>query len=211
MLIFQRLVTLQGPPQETARWALEITELANRRTQLNAALWQGLFGGPLGTFAWTAQLENLTALEAASDALLGDADYLAKVEEAQEWVSGDIVDNVVRVAHVAGGDYVRPAVGAYAEATMGVPAAGRLREAAAWGVDIAERHSAIGHSTVLFGSAGYGDFGTLVWFTLYDSADAVDRAAEAIAKDEEYAKAIDAGGPLFEPGSALRQLSRRIA
>ena len=76
MIIFQRLATLEGPPEEVGPWALEITEAVNKRTDLNVSLWQGLFGGPVGTLAWSSLVENLTALEAATDSLASDAAVL---------------------------------------------------------------------------------------------------------------------------------------
>jgi hypothetical protein len=49
------------------------------------------------------------------------------------------------------------------------------------------------------------------WLALYDSAAEVDAAAEAIAKDDQYGKKLDAAGALFVEGLARRTLARRIA
>ena len=211
MLIFQRMVTLQGPPQEIGAWAVDMTALVNERTELEVSLWQGMFGVPLGSFAWTTRLPNLTALEAANDTLIGDADYLAKVAEARDFVTVPGEDHLVRVSHIAGGDYVRPDVGSYAETTVAVPAAGRLARASAWGVDIADKFSDMTHTTALFGGDSFGDFGQLAWIGLFASAASFDEAEELIGKDESYVQAIDEAGDLFVPGSARRTLARRIA
>ena len=211
MLIFQRMVTLQGPPEEAGAWAVEMTALVNERTELEVSLWQGLFGVPLGSFAWTTRLPNFTALEAANDSLIGDRDYLAKVAEARDWVTTPGEDHLVRVAHIAGGDYVRPDVGSYAETTVAVPAPGRLAPASEWGVDITDRVSTMTHATAMFGGDSFGNFGQLVWIGLFASAAAFDEAEEIIGKDESYVQAIDQAGELFLPGSARRTLARRIA
>src|SRR3954447_19273342 len=113
MIIFQRVVTFEGPPDEVGAWALEITEAVNERTHLNTSLWQGLFGGPIGTFAWSTLVDNLTSLEAAFDQLGGDAGYLSLVSKASGWASTPGADILLRVQHTSGGDYVRPGVGAY--------------------------------------------------------------------------------------------------
>ena len=115
------------------------------------------------------------------------------------------------MVHTAGGDYVRPDVGAYAEGTAAVPTDGKLTEAGAFGVDIADYHSKLTHSSVLFCTSEYGAFGEMRWLALYDSAAAVDSAAEAIAKDPEYVGKLDAAGGLFVEGLSRRTLARRIA
>jgi hypothetical protein len=211
MIVFQRMVTLQGPPEEVAPWALEITDAVNKRTHLNVSLWQGLFGGPVGTLVWSALVDNLTALEAATDSLASDASFASLMSRARDWTTTPAEDVVLRIAHTAGGDYVRPAVGAYAEGTAAIPAEGQLAKAAAFGVEIADLHSQLTHSSVLFCTSEYGAFGEMRWLALYDSAAEVDAAAEAIAKDDQYGKKLDAAGALFVEGLARRTLARRIA
>jgi hypothetical protein len=211
MIVFQRMVTLQGPPEEVAPWALEITDAVNKRTHLNVSLWQGLFGGPVGTLVWSALVDNLTALEAATDSLASDASFASLMSRARDWTTTPAEDVVLRIAHAAGGDYVRPAVGAYAEGTAAIPAEGQLAKAAAFGVEIADLHSQLTHSSVLFCTSEYGAFGEMRWLALYDSAAEVDAAAEAIAKDDQYGKKLDAAGALFVEGLARRTLARRIA
>lgn len=212
MIVFQRMVTFdKGPPPDVIPWAMEITEAVNERTEFRASLWQTVFGRPIGTLVWSTVIDSLTAIEASFDALGGDAAYLDLVSKARDWVSQPGEDQMVRVAHVAGGDFVRPDIGAYAEVTTAVPAEGRLIQATTWGTEIADRHSSLTHSSVLFGSLGYGTFGTLGWMAMYDSAAAVDAAADAISKDEDYATSLDRAGDLFTPGTAERGLGRRIA
>jgi hypothetical protein len=211
MMIFQRMITFQGPPQEVVPWALDMTELVNDKTHLNVSLWQGMYGGPLGTLVWSTLIDNSTTLEVATDALATDADYLALGAKAQDWVGSPGEDRLLRVAHTAGGEYVRPGVGAYAEGTVAVPAPGQLVAASTWGVEISDMVSEQTHATVLFGNSTYSAFGELVWIGLYESAAELDRAAEVLGKDEDYAKSIDAAGDLFQPGTARRTLGRRIA
>ena len=211
MIIFQRLATFNGPPADVGPWLLEITEAVNTRTHLNVALWQGLFGGPVGTVAWSALVDNLTALEAATDTLATDAGYLSLVSKARGWTTGPPEDSLLRMIHTAGGDYVRPNVGAYAEGTTAIPAEGKLAGAAAFGVEISDLHSKLTHSSVLFCSSEYGAFGEMRWIAMYDSAAAVDATAELIAKDEDYGAKLDAAGDLFVEGMARRTLARRIA
>ncbi len=211
MIIFQRLATFDGPPEEVVPWALEVTGAVNERTHLDVSLWQGLFGRPVGSYAWSTVVDSLTSLEAAFDALGGDASYMSLQGKAAGWLVGPAEDGLLRVVHAAGGEYVRPHVGAYAEVTSAVPADGKLGEAGAWGVEIADVHADLTHSSVLFCTSEYAQFGEMRWMAMYDSAAAVDAAAEAIAKDEGYMSKLDGAGDLFLEGAAQRALARRIA
>lgn len=211
MIIFQRMVTFEGPPQEVVPWAMEITEHVNKTTEFDTSLWQGVFGGPLGTMAWSTLVENLTAVEASFDVLGGDRAFLDLQSKARDWVHTPGEDTLLRMVHVTGGEYDRPGVGAYAEITSAVPAEGKMARAGAWGVEIADMHFALTDQPVLFCTSGYGDFGRMAWLGISPSAAAIDTAAEAIAKDEDYTAKLDEGGGLFQEGSATRQLARRIA
>lgn len=211
MIIFQRMVTFEGPPQDVTPWAIDITQLANDRTELNVSLWQGSFGGPIGTLAWSSLVENLTALEAAVNTLGADADYLDMLSRARDWTRSPGEDSLLRVQHVAGGEYSRPAVGGYAEGTMAVPAEGKMRAANEFGVAISDLHAELTHASVLFCSSAYGHFGELRWLALYDSAAHVEEAAGAVGKDADYAERIDDAGDLFVEGMTQRVLARRIA
>ena len=211
MIIFQRMVTFDGPPQEVVPWAMEITETVNRKTDLDTSLWQGMFGGPLGSMVWSTLVENLTVLEAAFDTLGGDQAFLDLQSKARDWVHTPGEDTLLRMVHVTGGEYDRPGVGAYAEVTTAVPAEGKLAEAGAWAVEIADLHASLTEQSVLVCTSAYGDFGQMAWLGVSESAAAIDAGAEAIAKDEDYTAKLDAGGGLFQEGSATRALARRIA
>lgn len=211
MIIFQRMVTFDGPVQEVTPWAMEITERVNHTTDLDVSLWQGLFGGPLGTFAWSTLVDNLTALEASFDALGADAAFLDLQAKASDWVSTPGEDRLLRMVHQTGGEYRRPDVGAYAEVTSAVPADGKYGQVGVWAVEIADLHAQVTDSSVLFCTSAYGDFGAVAWLGLYESAAALDNGADAISKDTDYIAAIDAGAGLFVEGSATRTLGRRIA
>lgn len=211
MIIFQRLVTFTGPPEEVMPWALEITDAVNERTSLNTSLWQGISGGPLGTLAWSSIVPSMTAVEAAFEQMATDRAYLDLVTKARDWVTVPGEDHVLRVVHSANGEYVRPDVGAYAEGTNAVAAAGKYGKAGEFGVDISDRHSKLTHSSVLFCTVEYGTFGELRWLALYESAAELDHAAELIAKDDGYRTALDKAEDLFVEGLSQRTLARRIA
>jgi len=211
MMIFQRIVTFQGPPDEVGAWALEVTDLVNERTHLKTSLWQGAFGVPVGSLGWSAVVDNLTALELANDVLIGDPAYVSLLAKAAGWITARPRDSWLQMIHTSGGEFVRPVVGAYSESTVAIPAPGKVAQAAAFGVEISDLHTQLTHAPVLFCSSAYGAFGEMRWLALYDSATHVDTAAELVMKDEEYGAKIDGAGDLFVAGLAQRALARRIA
>lgn len=211
MIIYQRSVTLQGPVEEVLPWTMEITEHVNSTTKLEVSLWQGLFGLPLGTVIWSSIVDGLAAVEDAQSALGGDQAFVDLVGKAADWVQVPGEDRLLRTIHLTGGDDVRADVGAYAQGTIAVPAAGKLAAAAAWGVEISDLHTEVTGQPIIFGSNSYSAYGELGWLGLSPDAAGIDRAAEAIAGDERYAKSLDAAGPLFAEGSSRNTLARRIA
>ena len=158
---------------------LEITDAVNKRTDMDVSLWQGIFGGPVGTLVWSARIDNLTVLEAATDTLAGDGAYSSLLSKAGDWVRTPGEDSLLRMIHTAGGEYARPDVGAYAEATIVVPSEGNLAKATAFGVRIPDLHSKLTHASVLFCNSEYGSFGEMRWLAVYDNAAAVDNAARS--------------------------------
>lgn len=211
MIFFQRMLTARGPADEVAAWAVEITELVKEKSDLDISLWQGLFGFPVGTLAWSTRVPNLTELEHAMDGLAGEKAYNDLAARATDWVDTPPQDSLLRLVHAAGPEYQRGDVGTYSEITLAVPAEGKMRKATEFGTQISDLHSRITHSAVLFANSAYGAFGELRWMAMYDSATAVDTAAEIIAKDDEYVAALDEAGDLFVEGSGQRGLARRIA
>lgn len=211
MIFFQRALTLRGPVDETIAWAFEMTEFVNDHSEFDVSLWQASFGMPAGTVAWSVRVPNLTALETEMDRLGQEPRYHELARRAIDWVPTPPEDSLLRLVHAAGPEYVRGDVGSYAEVIRATPAEGKMRKAAAFGVEISDLHSRITHSSVLFAQSAYGSFGELRWLAMYDSAAAVDDAAEIIAKDDDYARAIDEAGDLFLEGSGERALARRIA
>ena len=147
----------------------------------------------------------------ATDSLAGDASYLSLVAEARDWTSTPGQDVLLRTIHTAGGDYVRPGVGGYTGGHHRDPSRGEVGRGHR--VRGGDRRSALPltHTSVLFCTSEYGAFGEMRWLALYDSAAAVDAAAEAIAKDKDYGQKLDAAGHLFVEGLARRTLARRIA
>ncbi|MFM2072898.1 MAG: hypothetical protein RLZZ623_3162 [Actinomycetota bacterium] len=211
MLMYSRTLSLRGPLEETATWAAEVTAHVNATTNLDVGCWLGLYGLPLGSMGWSAVVEG-HAHVAEQGAILGaDKAFQALVNSAADWVTEPGQDHLRNVISGARTDGERPAVGAVAQLTTAVVALGRVGEAMAWGVDIAEYTAELSGAPVMFCADLYGTFGSVAWISVVDDLATVDRTQAAINGDEGYLKRISMGADLFVPASGNTSLLTRIA
>jgi hypothetical protein len=209
MYIFSRLLTLTGSPRRSMPWAAEITAYVNAHSDLNVALWSTLFGNPVGTLAWTAQVDSHAALAAATAGLAADSAYLDLVEKAADLVSAPAQDSFRQVVHGDLGE--PPAIGSVAGLITAVVAGGKQADALAWGVETSKHVTAVTGVPVAFCADLYGTFGQVTWIALYPDMAILDKAQDVLAGDADYAKRLSKAGDLFLPGSGSTRLSTRVA
>jgi hypothetical protein len=102
-------------------------------------------------------------------------------------------------------------VGAVASVTEAVAATGRMPEAAAWAVDMAEYGSGVTGVDISLLVNVYGDFGGMAFISVVPDMAAADAAAATIRADAGYMERISASTGLFVDGSAQQNLLRRLA
>ena len=76
MHLFSRVATLTGGPVEPVEWAVGITGKVNEIMDVEVSLWQGVFGYPLGTVAWSAMVESRAHLAEQTAKLAADSTFL---------------------------------------------------------------------------------------------------------------------------------------
>jgi hypothetical protein len=190
--------------------AVEIAQRATSATGLEVVPWAAVYGVPLGTVVYSAQVDSQAAMAAALTALASDGGYRRRIEESGGWCSWgrgeDAIGEVVSVAGPGG------TAGNFALVAAAQCAMGRIAEATTWGIDI------LSHASKLTGLDGslvrslYGPWArTLVWISVAETMEEVDCSAAALAADTRYLERIDDGSPLFLPGSASQRLLRRLS
>jgi hypothetical protein len=210
MFQFARLITLQGDARETMPWASEVTAHVNATTDLDVSLWGTVFGYPVGTLAWSTIVEGRAQLAAEMAKLPADNAYLDLALKAQEWVTGPAEDIFRSVVHGEPGDEP-PAVGAVAAVTQAVAATGKLPEAMAWGVDMAQHASSVTGTNISLLVNAYGVFGGMAFISTVADMAAADASNEALQADSDYIAKIGASAGLFVDGSAEQGLLQRLA
>lgn len=211
MFLFSRVATLQGPPADTIGWATEMNEFVNSKGGSTVALWQDMFGSPLGTLSWHRLVKSRAELAEMTSELMMDAEYHRRVSEVMQYLGPVPTRDYLR-KYVAGTPSKgEPAIGSVAEMVTASPAPGRLADAMAWGPEIALKvGNMVGHSTSFYTDA-YGTFGQVTWITFYPDFAAVDEAQDTLMNDEEYLGEVAKGSDLFNAGSGQRGLSMRLA
>ncbi len=86
---------------------------------------------------------------------------------------------------------------------------GHLTEAMQWAVAAQEESSGLTGRDGMVLRGMYGPFATVTWITPADSLEQVE-AADAAFTDPGFLETLDAGGPLFLPGSVASVLSQRL-
>lgn len=210
MYQFARVLTLQGDTRETMAWAVEITGHVNDLTGLDVSLWGSVFGYPVGTVAWSAIVEGRAQLAEETAKLAGSNDYLDFVMKAEDWVENPAEDIFRRIVHGGPGDEP-PAVGAVASVTQAVAATGKMPEAVAWAIGMADHATSVSGVPVSLGVNAYNDFGGMAFISTQPDMAAADAAAEAVQGDDGYIERIGRSAGLFVDGSAHQSLLQRLA
>lgn len=210
MFQFARVLNLRGDVRETLAWASEVTAYVNANSGLDVSLWGAVFGYPVGTVAWSTIVEGRAQLADETEKLTSDNDYLDLVMKADPWITNPAEDIFRSVVHGGPGEEP-PAVGAVASVTEAVAATGRMPEAAAWAVDMAEYGSGVTGVDISLLVNVYGDFGGMAFISVVPDMAAADAAAATIRADAGYMERISASTGLFVDGSAQQNLLRRLA
>jgi hypothetical protein len=210
MQLFSRRVLMAGPPSRIMEYATDMRAYVTDRTGREIALWQGVFGGPVGTFVYAMRVEGLADYRALSASLLGDSGYHQKIASGADLMAGPAEDTLATPIHGELGNE-SPPVGAFAQITTAVIANGHYEEAFGWGVDMAQHVESITGVRTMFLANVFGAFGSVTWIAVTPDAEGVDAANQAMWSDSEYMKRLGDASHLFLPGSGHEALVTRIA
>lgn len=210
MFQFARLLNLRGDARETMAWAAEITGYVNEHTDLDVSCWAATFGYPVGTVGWSTIVEGRAQLMAETDKLTADNDYLDLVMKAQDWVTAPAQD-IFRSIVTGDPNAEPPAVGAVASVTTAVAATGKMPDAIAWAMDMAEYGSGVVGTQISLLVNAYGEFGGMAFISSAPDMAAADEMADTVRADAGYLERIKGSAGLFVDRSAHQGLLRRFA
>ncbi len=172
-------------------------------------VWTGLYGVPMGTVSWSAQVESFATMAAVGQKLAESESYAAKAAEAGEkglFVTGSFADRLLNVVHQAG----TPGAIGYVSSLTATAHAGNTAEAIAFGADMADFVAATTGNAVSFCVNSFAGVGEMSWVAAYADAAAVDDAQAALMGNAEYLERAAKAGELFVPATGAMTLAQRV-
>lgn len=209
MLLFSRVLTLNGNPRRTAPWAVAMTEYVNGHCDLDVSLWVGSYGYPLGTVAWSAGVESEADISNATAKLATEDGYFDLVDQGQEFAGAPGQDLLRELVHGEPGE--PPPIGTVASITTATALVDQMTEAVGWGAEISDHVGKVTGFPVLLLSNVYGQMGELTWISGAPDMASAEAARAKINADPGYLKQLASTKKLFIPGSGQVSQVTRLA
>ena len=196
-----------GSIRDAMSFSVEVTEKVRQETSLDLHTWQATMSPQLGTITWAAFVDSLEELEAAQDKLAVSDAFMDLAEKGGKLFAGPLTDGLASVVH---GEPApdRPLPG-YVSSARAVAANGRLGDAIAAGIEIAEASTRITGIPTMFLVESTGPYGGCRWSSGFADIGGARRAETALAADEQWVALIDRVGTAYLDG-ASQTIFRRI-
>lgn len=197
MYLFTRAGRLApGSVRDGMTFVAAITDKVNQETGLDVHTWGASMSPELGTVVWATMVDSLEELEAAEDKLAVSEPYLELAERGAKLFAGPLRDGLASIVH---GTFDRTApLPAYITVARATPTNGKLREAMAAGIEIAETATRITGVATSFLVDATGAFGGCRWNSGHADIASVQRAEAALLADETWMALIDRVGGAFQ-------------
>lgn len=208
MLLFSRIVTLNGGPRRIMPWVGEITAYVNANSSLEVTAWAGTFGHPIGTVAWSAIVDSEASLSAATGALLGQGAYLDLVEGAADMITVPGHDLLRQIVHGEPSD--PPPLGAVARIVTATAVLSRFGDAITWGLDMAQYMEKLNAVPTAVLTDVFGTMGAITFITIAADSATSDTQRERRG-DDGYMSRLAVTKDLFLEGSVQVQQATRVA
>ncbi len=197
-----------GSIREAMTFTAEVTEKVRQETSLDLHAWQATMSPQLGTVTWGAFVDSLEELEAAQDKLAVSDPLMNLIEKGGKLFAGPLTDGLATVVH--GEPAPDRPLPAYISSARAVAANGRLGDAIAGGIEIAEAGARITGAPMMFLVDATGPYGGCRWTSGFADIGELERAEAALATDDRWVALIDRVGTAYQ-GGATQAIFRRIA
>lgn len=208
MYLFTRTGRLgPGSVREGMGFVTTITEKVHQETGLDVHAWAATMSPELGTVVWASIVDSLEELEAADDKLAVSDQFVELAERGAKLFVGPLQDSV---AQVVLGSFDRSApLPAYVAVARATAANGKLREAMAAGVELAEAATRISGTPTAFLADVTGPFGGCRWNSGHADIGSLERAEASLMADDTWLELVDRVGTCFE-ADVSQSIFRRI-
>jgi len=210
MYRFARTALLTGDPVKAMGWAVTITEKVNQISEVPITLWTSVLSTPLGLIAWTANVENVSEIEALDAKLTVDNGYLDLQAAGTEYiVPGSAGDSLATVVFQTPG--AESGSFHYASVTMAHVLPGQFRRGIEVGVEFAQQVHDLSGLETSFEMAATGAMGTVTWAMVADSLEQLQRGEDTVNSDETFITKIDTeASKLYQPTATVSYFRRLL-
>lgn len=196
-----------GSVREGMTFVTSVTEKVHQETGLDIHTWGASMSPELGTVVWASFVESLEQLEAVEDKLAVSDSFIALAESGAKLFVGPLQDRIAQV--VVGARDPHAPLPSYVTVARAVAANGKLSDAMAAGVEIAETSTRITGVPTSFLVDTTGEYGGCRWNSGFADIGSLERAEAALMADDSWLKVIDRVGTCFQDG-ASQSIYRRI-
>lgn len=208
MYLFTRAGTFRpGAVREAMAFVGTVTEKVHQETGKEIHAYMATMSPELGRCVWALFIDSLEELEAIEDKLAVSEEYLDMVEKAGGLWAGRLEDSLGTVVHglpEAGGP-----LPSYVTVARARGRVGRLGDAFAAAIEIAELAKGITGLDTMVVADGTGDFGGFRWIDAHPDIASVERSEAALMADPSWLALIDRVGTAFE-NDASQSIYRRV-
>lgn len=210
MYRFARSALLTGNPVKAMGWAVTITEKVNQISEVPITLWSPVLSTPLGLIAWTANIENVSEIEATDAKLNVDSSFLDLQASGAEYIvpgsAGDSLATVVfQTPGAASGNFH------YASVTTAQVMPGQFRRGIEVGIEFAQKAHEICGLQTSFEMGVTGAMGTVTWAIVADGLEELQRGEETVNTDESFLAKIDTeASKLYQPTATVSYFRRLL-
>ena len=180
---------------DAVTWASDTAAAHHAATGVEMQVWGAVFSAGFGTIAWTAWHENFAALDAAADAAMADAAYMAKSAEGNQWAADGVVDD--QLQELIAGAPDPDADPLYVSSVQSACAGGNMARGLGAAVEIAQRADAITGATTLVCRNVTGPYSGVAWFTGTADGATMDAQNAALAADAGFLELVDSFAGAF--------------
>jgi hypothetical protein len=196
-----------GSMRDAMSFTVEVTEKVRQETSLNIHAWQATMSPELGTVTWGAFVESLEELEAAQDKLAVSDTFIALAERGGKLLAGPLTDGLATVVH--GAREPEAPLPSYISVARATATNGRLSDAIAAGIEIAETSTRITGIPTMFLANTTGPYGGFRWTSGAADIGALERAEAALMAEPAWVGLLDRVGTAYLNG-ATQSIYRRV-
>ena len=196
-----------GEFMEAMEWTINVTETVNRITGREIEAWTAFASPELGTIVWSMWAESMVDIETVGDKLVADSEYVKLVKKGSDHFEGPVTDGLMSLIYGAP-DPDAPRAN-YVGVATATAANGRVGDAVAGAIAIADKATAITGHTTMVAIGATGPFGGIAWMTLVPDLATMEAGEAAMLADSTWLATIDEHGTAYAPGAA-QSIYRRV-